>query len=64
MINKISRGVIMKNQNLFIVFFIIIFSLNIYIVYLVIWKKHNELVPVSIFLALIMLIIVVKSKRK
>lgn len=54
----------MKKHCLFILFFIPIFALNIYFGYLVIWKNQNEWVPVTNFLALIVLFVVVYLNRK
>lgn len=53
----------MKKQYLFLIFFISIFTLNIYLGYLVIWKKQNEWMPVT-YLALIVLIVVVTLNNR
>lgn len=52
------------NNIIYIVFLIIILSLDAYFGYLAIWKKQHEFVPVLIFLGLIVLFVVVFLKRK
>lgn len=52
------------NNIIYIIFLIIILSLDAYFGYLAIWKKQYEFVPIIIFLGLSVLLVVVFLKRK
>jgi len=52
------------NNIIYIIFLIIIFSLEAYFGYLALWKKQHEYVPVLILLGLSVLLVAIFFKKK